>query len=299
MKCELCNKNKAETAITSVRNGVEEELYVCKECANRERVRRQKKSQRTRRGGMSLPPGVSMSVTRIGGGDAPPPLIEAIMNAVTGIVAGAAAGVREPSAKKDEEREYVDTGVKGIDGRCVIVGALHLEGLFLIGEMCAAQRAAKALGMRLEGFCIDGVTESGHVYVLRAPKDAGDAPRRVLEDIAEQERNARARLLGEMRRVMGDAICRALAVLKNCRLLSPGELFDLLSPLRLGAMSGFLDGLSAADVEKMMESVDRSSREDDMDAYERDEADAGRADDANRRFEDVVLSERGEEALLS
>ena len=58
MKCELCHQKDAETAIQLEKDGEEQELYVCRECANRERVRRQKKSQRTRKGADGLPPGV-------------------------------------------------------------------------------------------------------------------------------------------------------------------------------------------------------------------------------------------------
>ena len=76
MKCEICHKNEAVTAIPTIVNGVDDELYVCSDCARNEKLRSQKKSQRTRKETL-LPPGVSMSVTQIGlpvnmggGGDA-------------------------------------------------------------------------------------------------------------------------------------------------------------------------------------------------------------------------------------
>ena len=49
MKCELCHNADAETAITRGEGDTAEELYVCKACAQAERQRRQKKSQRTRK----------------------------------------------------------------------------------------------------------------------------------------------------------------------------------------------------------------------------------------------------------
>ena len=98
MKCELCHERDAETAIATVKNGVEDELYVCRDCAKRERVRRQKKSQRTRKAG-GPPTGVSFSVTHIGGGDAPPPIVEAFMSAVNDMV----SGLERMSAAKDGE----------------------------------------------------------------------------------------------------------------------------------------------------------------------------------------------------
>ena len=62
MKCELCHQKDAETAIQVEKEGAAEELYVCHACAKKERLRRQKKSQRTRKAG-DLPPGVSISVS--------------------------------------------------------------------------------------------------------------------------------------------------------------------------------------------------------------------------------------------
>ena len=118
-----------------------------------------------------------------------------------------------------------------------------------------------------------------------------------MEALLAQERNARIRLVEEMPRVFGDAVCRALAVLKNCRLLSPGELFDLLSPLRLAAIEKMLDGITLADIEKMLSGIDLSSGEDRESAQERDRIDAERADEMNGRFEDVMLNESAEGRL--
>ena len=115
---------------------------------------------------------------------------------------------------------------------------------------------------------------------------------------AREERNARIRLFEELPRVFGDSLCRALAVLKNCRLLSPGECFDLLSPLRLAVYEGMLDGIGVAEVEKLIAGIDLSGEEDRMSEQDRDRIDAARADDMNRRFEDIVLNERAEEKFL-
>ena len=119
-----------------------------------------------------------------------------------------------------------------------------------------------------------------------------------MEDLLREERNARVRLFEEMPRVFGDSLCRALAILKNCRLLSPGEFFDLLSPLRLAAAEGMLDGIGRDEIEQMLVSTDLSGSEDKLEQVERDRVDADRADEMNRRFEDVVLNERAEEKFL-
>jgi len=48
----------------------------------------------------------------------------------------------------------------------------------------------------------------------------------------------------------------------------------------------------------MMSEVDLSGSEDRLEQSERDRVDAERADEMNRRFEDVMLNERAEERFL-
>ncbi len=303
MKCELCHQKDAETALVLPRNGTDEELYVCRECANKERVRRQKKSQRTRKM-TGLPPGVSMSITQIGGdGDAPPPpMIEAIMSAMSDFVSGIerkATEAQQPPVPETpvKEPEYHTFPCARVDATYRIGRRLHLEGLQLIGELEAVERAFRALGMKLVGVEADGVKNAGHVFSV-SYSGSFERAKRVVKDLLDQERNARVRLLEEMPRVFGDSLCRALAVLKNCRLVSPGELFDLLSPLKLAAQEGMLDGIALAEIDQMLNALNLDSNEDKVSVQERDRIDADRADKINKRFEDVVLNERAEEKFL-
>ena len=294
MKCELCNKRDAAAAIHLTQGGEDRELYVCRECERQERLRRQKKSQRTRKG--DLPPGVSISVTRVGGdGEAPPPLIEALMNAFHGMVSDLENAEKEKSSRK--EPKYKAFPCNRVASEYRVGGALHLEGLYLIGELGAVQRAMRALDMRLQGIDADGVVETGHVYTVEYLGTTEQA-KRVVKDLIEQERNARVRLFEELPRVFGDSLCRALAVLKNCRLLSPGELFDLLSPLRLAALEDMLDGVTLKEIDGWLGDIDLSSSEDKLDVEERDSVDAERADEMNARFEDVVLNDCAEGRFL-
>ena len=294
MKCEVCHQKDAETAIQVGKDGVEEELYVCQECARKERVRRQKKSQRTRKM-TGLPPGMSISVTGVAAdGEPPPPIIEAIMSAVNGMVSDMGKGAVE---RRHKEPDYHDFTSGRVTPAYRIGDGLHLEGLHLIGELEAVHRATRALGMLLVGTEADGVRDTGHVYRLKYTGSTEQA-KRVMEDLLAQERNARVRLFEEMPRVFGDSLCRALAILRNCRLLSPGELFDLLSPLRLAALENMLEGITLKEIGELLLSIDLSSKEEKESVQERDRIDAERADQMNRRFEDVVLNERAEEKFL-
>jgi len=289
MKCEICKQREAKTVL--VREGADEddELYVCEECAKAEKLKRQKKSQRTRK------------IVEINGqvveGDEVPPFIGAIMgafdemvNEIEKVSSGAAAKPPRAGKRKDFPLARVDSNYR-------IGPRLHLEGLHLLGEMDAVRRAMRALDVELVGVEVDGVRDAGHVYSLSYAGTTEQA-KRIVSDILREERNARVRLFEELPRVLGDAMCRALAIMKNCRLLSPGELFDLLSPLRIAAKEQMLDGITFNEIEKLLSTVDLTNAEDKLTPDERDRADAERADQMNRRFEDVVLNERAEGKFL-
>ena len=78
---------------------------------------------------------------------------------------------------------------------------------------------------------------------------------RVLEDLVQQELYARQALVEDSPRVFKDSVMRALAILRAACLLSPWELFDLLSPIRLAANMGYLVGISRDEVVSLMENM--------------------------------------------
>ena len=291
MKCEICHEADARKAIRREKgDGSEEELYVCESCASKEKARRQKMRQRT----IKTQNG---SITVCGDIENPPPILGAIISAVSGIV-GSIGG--EDAPKADAGGLPKDAPLLPLDKvhqRYRIGLGLHLEGLYLIGEIEACARAAHALGMDLVSKDIEGLKAPGHVYGVRhsCPEAAAHA---FVKDLVEQEKNARARLKDDMAHVFADSLCRALAILKNCRLLSPAEYFDMLSTLRLAALEGFLDGMDFAGIEKLIKSIKPESHEDPVDVRERDREDAERAEVARETFEDVMLNEKGEEKLL-
>lgn len=308
MKCELCHKADAQTAITREKDGEEEELYVCNVCAKAERQRRQRMCQRTRK---FKGPGMEMSVTEIrpvdengesdlgeGEGIEPPPFLGAIMNAFSDMVTELEKVGKTAKGRAETKRdELVEFPLSRAPAEYRIGSMLQLEGLFLIGELEAVKRGLRALGMEIRGIDADGVHDAGHCFKLYHPGDTERA-KRVVSDLLREEKNARVRLFEEMKRVFGDSLCRALAILKNCRLLSPGEFFDILSPLRLASKEEMLDGITLKEIERYLAGIDLSSREDGLEPAERDRVDGERADEMNERFMNVMLNERAEEKFL-
>lgn len=306
MKCEICHEKDAVVAIDLVGDSDDDEVvevYVCKDCAEKEKkyqqyLKKKKTIQHLEHDGAEM--------TVIASGDGvPPPFIQAIINAFEGSIqnmnaAGKANSDKDSGdsgngsitvpGKVEPELVYKDLPIRSFPVIYRVANWIHLEGLFLIGEIPAVKRSIEALKMRLIGIDSDGLNDVGHVYRMEYSGSEEQA-KRVLDALLEQEHNARVRLLDEMPRVYGDSVNRALSILKNCRLLSPGELFDMLSSLRLAAIDKLLNGMTRQQIDRMMQKLDLGSTEDHLCSEERDRIDAERADEINNRFLDVALND--------
>ena len=185
-------------------------------------------------------------------------------------------------------------------------GEFHLEGLHLIGDLppvLAALRAVRYVDMSIHK---DGIAQSAHIFRISNAATLGLAERellkrgqRIFDDLAVQELNARKALVEDTPRILEDSVSRALAVLRNARLLSPGELLDLLSPIRLATTLGILSGITRAETARLMrqqiDTADLPPPRTSEDDRRRDDRDAGIADWANRRFAEVSFNNRADE----
>ena len=189
-----------------------------------------------------------------------------------------------------------------------ISALFHLEAINLIGDLDPVLNALNGLRMSAWGFCNDGLRNAAHLFRVTNlhhlgidERDLASRVGRVFTDLVQQETNARIRLVEELPRLFEDAIARALAVLRSCRLLSEWELLDIVSPLRLAANLGFLDGLSRNEAKALMDkrlslipSHGSTSYEEQQ---ERDRQDAILADKVNKRFKGVRLNAFAKEWL--
>jgi len=197
--------------------------------------------------------------------------------------------------------EFCGTGLE-------ISALFHLEALNLIGDLDPVLNALTGLRMSAWGFCNDGLRNAAHLFRVTNlhhlgidERDLASRVGRVFTDLVQQETNARIRLVEELPRLFEDAIARALAVLRSCRLLSEWELLDIVSTLRLAANLGFLEGLSRNEAKALMDnrlsltpSTGSTSYEEQQ---ERDRQDAILADKANKRFKGVRLNAFAKEWL--
>ena len=87
----------------------------------------------------------------------------------------------------------------------------------------------------------------------------------------------------------------ARAILRNARLLSPGEYIDLLSPVRLASIMGFLDGISREEIDKIMrrnlEKPQQTPPATQEEERQRDNRDADFADRVSAFFAKVRLTD--------
>ena len=189
-----------------------------------------------------------------------------------------------------------------------IEGEFHLEALHLIGDLPPVLNAFDALRFMSSSIVEDGIRQAAHIFRVRnlatlglSERDLLKRARTLFDDLVQQELNARRALVEDTPRIIADSMTRALAILRHARLLAPGELLDLLSPVLLGTTMGFIDGITRAETIKMMRTqlnapeIPANSAEDDR---KRDARDAALADRINKRFQTVDLNSYAESCLM-
>lgn len=188
-----------------------------------------------------------------------------------------------------------------------VQGEFHLEALNLIGDLPPVINGIEAVHFGCSGIIEDGIRDAAHIYRVYSLATLGVTERdliqrahRLFSALVTQETNARLALVEDTPRILEDSIARALAILRSARLLAPGELLDLLSPICLGTTLGFLSGITREETVKMMRSqfnapdLPTGTAEADR---KRDARDAALADRINHRFRSVDFNAYADECL--
>lgn len=189
-----------------------------------------------------------------------------------------------------------------------VMGEFHLEGLHLIGDLPAVLAGISAVRFMANGVAIDGISQAAHDFAVSNDATLGvveddllERASRLFDALVEQELLARKALVYDTPRILLDAVSRSLALLRNARLLAPGEVYDMLSPVLLASSMGFIDGISRREVVELMEMQldmpELPPPETVEDDRVRDARDSDAADWFNERFASVSLNALGEEFL--
>lgn len=127
---------------------------------------------------------------------------------------------------------------------------LHLPGLVYSRQVEKILHSLQRVHYNIRGFFGEGTSPTGDLFQISNQVCLGRTEREIVEDlkrfvpeIVGVERGLRDRLHKDRRPFLEDKAWRALAVLKNARILSTEETMELLSAVRLGINLGILTGL--------------------------------------------------------
>ena len=129
---------------------------------------------------------------------------------------------------------------------------LHLPGLKMTDQLKKLFEAAKDMNLAVRGLFGEGTEAVGDFFQISNQVTLGINEEKTVEQfmtliipkIVEYERIARDKLLVKDVNILDDRISRALAVLKNARLISSHEAMFLLSNLRMGINMGRVKEIS-------------------------------------------------------
>ncbi len=137
---------------------------------------------------------------------------------------------------------------------------LHLPALKMTGEIEKVRRAAQRMSLAVRGYYGEGSEAVGDFFQISNQTTLGKSEHDLLEDfeanvipkIVEYERRARRELLEKRRVILEDRVFRALGVLRHARLLKAEEALEKLSYVRLGCVTGVIEGTRVEDVNQLI-----------------------------------------------
>ncbi len=135
---------------------------------------------------------------------------------------------------------------------------LHLPGLVLDEQINQIIQAVNKLGLAVRGLYGEGTEALGNAFQVSNQMTLGESGAdiverlsKVLNQIIEQEENARARLLEKKPKSVYNHIGRAYGILANAHSISSKETMNLLSLMRLGVDFGLFAELDRALVDEL------------------------------------------------
>lgn len=135
---------------------------------------------------------------------------------------------------------------------------LHLPALVISKQIDKVFNSVAKMNLAVRGFYGEGTKALSDLYQISNQVTLGKAPETLLDDVARVlpriisfERDLRSQMLTSDRVVVEDRVFRALGLLRNARLISSDEAFDLLSVLRMGVHLGVVPGLDIQTVNRI------------------------------------------------
>ncbi|MCD4831638.1 MAG: protein arginine kinase [Anaerohalosphaeraceae bacterium] len=133
---------------------------------------------------------------------------------------------------------------------------LHLPGLKMTEHLKKMIEAVREMNLTVRGLFGEGTEAVGDFFQVSNQVTLGVSEEKIVNDfgniiipkIVEYEKQAREQLLSRNINLLDDKISRALALLKNAKLISSHEALFLLSNLRLGINMGRIKDISISTI---------------------------------------------------
>lgn len=136
---------------------------------------------------------------------------------------------------------------------------MHLPALTMTGYIKPMLEALGKLGMAVRGLYGENTGASGNVYQFSNQITLGKSEddiilsiKNITQQIIEQERAIRQKLVEQNKYKLEDRIFRSYGILKNARIMDTGETLRRLSDLRLGVDMGIIEDIDITDINKIM-----------------------------------------------
>jgi len=137
---------------------------------------------------------------------------------------------------------------------------LHLPALKITGNMEKVERAAKDMSLAVRGFYGEGSQAVGDLYQISNQTTLGkpeavllqELEQEILPRVIDYERAARRTLTSKRRAEFEDQCWRALGTLRSARLMTTEESMQLLSLVRVGAITGVLRDMDVRRVNELV-----------------------------------------------
>jgi len=135
---------------------------------------------------------------------------------------------------------------------------LHLPGLALMNEIDPIIKGVSKIGLAVRGLWGEGTEAAGNMFQLSNQTTLGEKEETIIRrieqivlEIAEHEKNARARLTQQKEHLLRDHVGRSYGILSQAHLLDSRETLSMLSHLRLGIDMGIVVGWDKAMIDEL------------------------------------------------
>lgn len=136
---------------------------------------------------------------------------------------------------------------------------LHLPGLVLMNDINPMIKGMAKIGLAVRGLWGEGTEAVGNMFQISNQMTLGEAEEdivanieQVVQEIIEQEQDARGRMLERKGPFVRDHVGRAFGILSHAHILTSKEALDLLSGLRLGLDAGILPNMEKGVLDELL-----------------------------------------------